>query len=311
MTAPPILPGANPLLRQQLENPPVSLDFAELPEHWRRTQLIFTCPRPKGLEEGPWLPVAVRGAWGRRLLAQAVRENGRRAAPDPFGRASALQVFFRQHAMVKRGLAVPKPYVIGVEAGARTLTIVLTLFGFAGFWRKQAGDAMASALAGGLPLRERGRMRVVFRLLDVAWGRSESVPVPDALGDPLLVRLRTPLCLRASGAIENNLDDFVMSLVNRLSGLARWQGVRIETDWSRWRELSKQLHIAVSEHGVYASTRFSSAQPGRPIPHVGILGAFTLRGPLAPLMPLLILGETAHAGARTAFGFGAYEVMAY
>lgn len=288
----------------------MTLDFAALPEHWRRTLLVFTCERPKGLEDGPWLPVALRGGWGRQLLAMALEAEA--AAPaDPFGRANALQAFFRSHAQLTAGYAVPKPFVIGVSSDARTLTVTLSLFGFAGFWRKQAREAMAAALAAGLPLRERGRMRVPYRLLDVAWGRSESVPVPDQAADTLLIRLRTPLCLRASGAIENNLDDFVMSLVNRLSGLARWQGVRIDTDWSGWRDLSKRLRIGIVEHGAYVSERFSSAQPDRRIPHVGVLGAFTLEGPVAAVMPLLILGETAHAGARAAFGFGAYEVMAY
>lgn len=61
----------------------------------------------------------------------------------------------------------------------------------------------------------------------------------------------------------------------------------------------------------YTMRRYSSAQPGREIPHAGILGRFSVEGPLQPLMPLLFLGETAHAGARTAFGFGAYEVIGW
>lgn len=287
----------------------MSLDFPDLPKHWRRTLLVFTCERPRGLEEGPWLSVALRGAWGRQLLAMAL--HGGEAAADPFGRANALQVFFRSHARLTAGYAVPKPYLIQWDADARTLSVALTLFGFAGFWRREARDAMVAALSAGLPLREHGRLRVPYLLADLAWGRTESIEVEEAAADTLLVRLRTPLCLRASAAIENNLDDFVMSLVNRLSGLARWQGVRIESDWGAWRELSKRLRIGIVEHGAYVSTRFSSAQPGRSIPHVGILGAFTLEGPLAALTPLLMLGETAHAGARAAFGFGRYEVMAF
>jgi hypothetical protein len=298
----------HPTLKRELDAPPLTLDFPALPDQWRRTLLVFRCQRPPGLEEGPWLAMALRGAWGRQLLTMAVAAVGGDNAADPFGRAQAVEVFFRTQAHVTRQLAVSKPFVIRVIFGPRLLTVQLTLFGFAGFWRPQARDAMLAALAQGLPLREGGRLRVPYPVVDCHWGRAETVAVPEPAAE-VLVRLRSPLCLRAALPIENNLDDFAMSLVNRLSGLARWQGVRIETDWSGWRDLAKALRITIVESGAYATRRFSTAQPGRAMPYAGVLGAFTIAGPLAPLMPLLALGETAHAGARTAFGFGAYDLL--
>lgn len=300
--------GPHPGLRRQLEEPAVTLDFAALPMHWRRTLVVFTCARPAGLEDGPWLPTALRGAWGRQLLAMALAQPD--APADPFNRARAIEALFRTQAQVSAQLDVPKPWVIRVDTEARVLIITLTLFGFAGFWRKDARDAMLAALARGLPLKEGGRLRVPYPILDCQWGRSETVAVPEP-PEEAVVRLRTPLCLRASGPLRNDLDDFVPSLANRLRGLARWQGVGIESDRDDWREPFRRLTITVLEHGAYAGRRFSSAQPGRAIPHTGLLGAFRLRGPLAPLLPLLALGETAHAGARTAFGFGAYDLLLY
>ncbi|MBK8906692.1 MAG: CRISPR system precrRNA processing endoribonuclease RAMP protein Cas6 [Rhodospirillales bacterium] len=291
----------------------MTLDFDALAMHWRRTFLVFVCARPEALEEGPWLAAALRGAWGRQLLAMAAHEHQgarHRRRADPFGRASALEVFFREHAHLTPRLAVPKPFVIAIESDAGAVRITLTLFGVAGFWRRDARDAMMAALAAGLPLRGDGRLRRRYDLTDVYWGRSESVSVPEPARQVLL-RLRTPLCLRASGAIENNLDDLGMSLVNRLSGLARWQGVRIDTDWGGWRERSKRVRATLDHAGFHAGRRHSSAQPGREIPHVGLTGTIRLEGPLGPFMPLLALGETAHAGARAAFGFGAYELLVY
>ncbi|MBX3517849.1 MAG: CRISPR system precrRNA processing endoribonuclease RAMP protein Cas6 [Rhodospirillales bacterium] len=309
MSAPYDREPGHPLLKERLESPAITVDFDALPLHWQRTLLVFACERPRGLEDGPWLAAALRGAWGQQLL-RATESEGRRAT-DPFGRPSARDVFFRTHAWVTSKLPVPRPFVISITGDGRTMRIALTLFGFAGFWRKDARDAMAAALAHGLPLREGGGQRRPWVLRDVYWGRSETVPVPEDIPGEVVVRLTTPLCLKANGPLANDVDELVMSLVNRLSGLARWQGVRIETDWSGWREISKRLSVRWLNSVGYTMRRYSSAQPGREIPHAGILGRFSVEGPLQPLMPLLFLGETAHAGARTAFGFGAYEVIGW
>ncbi|MFZ1416714.1 MAG: CRISPR system precrRNA processing endoribonuclease RAMP protein Cas6 [Defluviicoccus sp.] len=309
MSAPYDRGSGHSLLKERLEGPAVVLDFDSLPDHWQRTILVFECERPSGLEDGPWLAAALRGAWGQQLMHQA-ESVGERPA-DPFGRPSARDVFFRTHAWVTTKLPVPRPFVITVAPEAKVMRIALTLFGFAGFWRKAARDAMAAALERGLPLREGGWQRRPWRLMDLYWGRSETVAMPEEPPTELVIRLTTPLCLKASGPLANDVDELVMSLVNRLSGLARWQGVRIETDWSGWREISKQLSVRWLETRVYSLRRFSSAQPGREIPHAGVLGQFSVEGPLRPLMPLFFLGETAHAGARTAFGFGAYELIGW
>lgn len=308
MSAPYDRGAAHPTLLQRLENPAITLDFAALPLHWQRTLVVFECERPSGLEDGPWLPVAVRGGWGRQLLRQAEAAGG---GNDPFGRPTARDVFFRTHAWVTPKLPVPRPFVIDLDSRGLTLRVMLTLFGCAGFWRKEARDAMAAALATGLPLREGGAQRRPWPVRDLYWGRSETVDVSEMVPDRLVIRLKTPLCLRANAPLANDVDQLVMSLVNRLSGLARWQGVRIETDWSAWRELSKQLSIGWIDSTGYTLRRFSSAQPGRPIRFAGILGRFSVEGPLRPLMPLFVLGETAHAGARTALGFGAYEMLGW
>lgn len=53
--------------------------------------------------------------------------------------------------------------------------------------------------------------------------------------------------------------------------------------------------------------RYSNKQQGK-MKMGGVIGSITFRGPLAPYLPVLRVGEHIHAGKGTSFGFGKYRI---
>ena len=285
-------------LAAMLAAPPTPAGLDDLPGQWRRTVIELGLARPRGLEDGPWLEGAVRGALGHALA---------HLPPPGPGLPTPQALLFQSQAMLTRRLPVPKPFVIEIDRTGRDLTLRLVLFGLAGRWRRELLDGLLAMLDAGLTLREAGGMRVPFQPLAAAWWRTERVAVPEA-PDRAILRFTTPLRLRASGPLGTTPADLVFAMVERAAGLARWQGLLVEPDWSGWRNRGKTIGADSRAMRPLAWERRSSLQ-GKRFAMAGLLGDLVLHNPPEALMPVLALGATAHVGAHTSLGLGRYELI--
>ncbi len=285
-------------LAARLHRPVAAVELAGLPRHWRRTMIRAVCHRPADLEEGPLLAERVRGAWGRSLMALAADGGPADAAFTALLHPRGLQV---------DGRDAVKPYVVRAEARADVVVVQLSLFGFAGRWAREAAAALEQALAGGIDLRQGGRHVVPLPPLAMEAARSEAVAVPDR-ADLAVLDFGTPVHLHRGRRMAGSADGLAAALARRVAALARWQDLDVTG-----------LDVAVAQAGrltyrqdaLYpvAWTRYSVRQPGRRIEMRGLAGRLVIEGNLAPLLPLLALGETCHAGLHCALGLGQYRLI--
>ena len=294
-------------LRRRLEHPEDGLGLVELLSFWRHAVVEVGCPLPRGLEPGPWLPGAIRGALGQALR----RRTG--LAPERESRRSAQArvLVFETLGFVTKRRQAPKPVAIQIDLAGRRLIVRLVLFGFACGWVEIFRRALIEALDGGIRLKRDGGIRARWSVAAGRWWQSERVAVPPPGLDRVRVELLTPLCLSAGRVLRTDPAEIVMAALERVSGLARFQDARLDEDWSGWRDLSKSLTFDRVDLGVDSVDHRSSRQPGNEHRIDGLVGGFDVIRPPDRLLPLLALAESAHAGARGAHGFGRLRLVAY
>lgn len=292
----------DPGLAARLAAPPLRVSLPELAEQWRTTSLRLLCEPKHPVEPGVWLAHAVRGAWGNALMRRFAT-----ARTSPFPRAAAFDVFFGTHGQITSRRQIPKPYVFSVDRRGRTIELVLTLLGFADYWRPEAGQAFIEAVETGITVAEGKRFRPGWKILDAEWHRQEGLDYP-ASTPVLVIVFETPWRIGIRGAIGTRLGEFPMSLLERASGLARWHDCRLEADWSGWRSLSRATRFSnVALQGM-TWTRRSARQGGRAIPEKGLIGRFAIDEPDDRLLPALAIGQTCHVGAESSLGLGRFTV---
>lgn len=299
----------------RLEAPELTFDVPELLGFWRHVVVEVGCRTPKALEQGaapePWLTGAIRGALGHGLL-RAMAGGPRREAVRA---AQARTLLFDTLAFVRPGLEVPKPVVLQVDVAGPQAIVRLVVFGFAIAWHDVFARALLDALAGGIRLKAEGGFRVQWQALDGRWTQQERISAPPPGVERVRLDFVTPLSderpaeRREAKPIEP--ADVVFAALERVSGMARFQGARLRTNWSAWRDLSRRLvYERVELSGAGAAHR-SSRQPGNAHEMRGVRGGFDIVRPPEDLLALLALAETTHAGARGAFGFGRFRLLAY
>jgi hypothetical protein len=291
-----MLPNLDGIASESLPN----ATAAELPHLWRRSVLRVTCAAPSGLQEGPWLGAALRGAWGRSLARHAMD-----------GAASqAFRAFFSVLPDVSAGRALPAPSAIAFERRGDIVVMELTLFGVADAWRHEAFDSFLAALAGGVAIAiERPAFRRPWTVLDAQWTRTESVAVPVPNEFARLI-FRTPVRLGLRRSVGWHWPGMIAALADRAARMARWQGLHVDPEPLYWRSVGEKLIFRDSMMRPAAPwVRRSGAQGGRQIAMMGVEGALDIVRPPEALMPLLALGETMHVGSHTALGLGRYELL--
>lgn len=65
----------------------------------------------------------------------------------------------------------------------------------------------------------------------------------------------------------------------------------------------------VRDHTTWASFRRYSSFRGRTETLEGVVGEAVYAGPLEEFLPLLVMGQLAHAGKRAVFGLGRYRLL--
>ncbi|GAB4526325.1 MAG: hypothetical protein Tsb0010_09750 [Parvularculaceae bacterium] len=112
------------------------------------------------------------------------------------------------------------------------------------------------------------------------------------------LRFRTPLAPRR-GAYRYSTSDFLFTLGERISRLARWPGFRIEADWGALRRAADDRLTITSLTHVKRSLR-------GPIALSGVIELDRLD---AALETIIDIGAACNAGALTSYGYGRYEIL--
>lgn len=297
----------DPLLERRLGQPMLQESLPTLLGLWRTVRQDWVCRVPPGLEDGPWLGGAIRGAIGHRLLAQAM--DGPPSGARDGGRIPTYSVFYRTHAIHGVRMAVPVPWALAVERRGGLLHLSITVFGFAVYWEPDLRQAVAEALHGGIALKPLGAIRAPFPVQDMTLCVEDSFRPAFEMGRSAMIVMRSPLILKRGPALKGRIEDFLPSLADRIAGLARWQDIRLPFDRDELKALGRSVPILDAELTPVAWLRRSGRQGGREIPVAGYMGRFTLGHIPWPFDLMLPLGPQVHTGAGAAFGLGRFDVL--
>ena len=304
---------SGPALNRRLLAPRWSGSFADLAEGWTSAVVEVDLQGMGAFAGVPNLLNKVRGAWGDALLAGA-SEAVRNGHPCTWSPPCAAEAFFGRKPAIRIGAAdseITKPYVLSAERKGQHLLVRLRIFGFADLWTQPAAHALAEAL----------RARVRWDLL----ARDDGLFVPKRIEiDDLRVVSDERICLSLPpeacqvcfltpldaerGALDERPCLLFERLARRMSMLARWYDLSIETPWHELEEAWRGCHYELPEEGTFAGTR-PPARGGHRLrnamsPHRVV----DISGPLETLWPLLRLGELAHVGRGANIGLGRYLI---
>lgn len=291
--------------------PPVhaSVSLEDLPGQWQAMVCDLLCEGASGLQHGPALPGRIRGALGQALL-QGASPQARSGAPCPWSPPCALDGLFRDQGRLTPGLSIAKPWLIETFAqeDPSLLAVRLTLFGAAAdLWMPAASEALVVGLRGGLTA-DRGR-RIILEPVERRIAALPAPTMPAITPTAVVMRFRTPVVQRRGDLAGLDAVSLLTGLGNRLSGLARWMGLGLTADWKALKTAATALQTDASDLDAVQWDRRSSRQKRGDIPMAGFQGDLSLSGPLAPLLPLLVLGAQTHAGSHAALGLGAYDLL--
>lgn len=292
-------------------NPARRIALADLPAEWFHCVTLIRCCGARSLADDPKSMGKLRGAWGEQLKATA-SDEAIAGEPCPWTPPCALDVFFRPQARLTPALEVPKPYVLALLPDGGDLLVRLTIFGFATDWTEAAVEALVRACR---TSRHNGR---VLEVVDRRYWSEDAVAVTQT-PTALVLAFETPLDIRDRRRIgvekvppeergRFKLDKFVATLGNRVSGLARWQDAEADGDFRALKSHAAGLDVHELSRVPDRWTRFSRRQE-QWIPMAGRRAVVLVEGDLAPLMPLLAIGETCHAGSHASLGLGRYRML--
>jgi hypothetical protein len=226
---------------------------------------------------------------------------------------------------------IPRPYVIEPpEWGERqyaqgeTLSFQLVLAGRAIAQLPLIVWAFGKALARGVGKGDgRAALAQVWHLdgaepvliLNGPEGRiADHVPdirIPGGAVTAATLHFHAPLRLQNQGrratVEEHTPHRLLMALIRRTALMAEFHGDGpLALDFSALARLAETLeserHLAWRDWSRYSSRQQKKMDLG------GVIGRWTLRGELAPLLPFLHLGQWLHVGKEAAFGLGGYRL---
>lgn len=287
------------------------------------------------LEAPRELPLSVvRSAWGAALRRLACSTGAATCNDCGLSSSCAYRKVFDP--VSPSGLplgplsAVPPAYVLGgIVQESRQWSLECTLFGPG---QRELGlvlAAMDQAMQTGL-----GKSRIPFRTQGVeslqagSWRPLDpgQPPAPSLLlehspnprssvGCPRAVQIEllSPLRLQSQGKVVHVRDltprAWLMALARRLGLLADLYGSSLGLDFQALSALAAQTRMPESALRWVDDARWSSRQQ-QAHPMGGLLGRFTIEGPIAPFLALLPAGEWLHVGKHAAYGQGRFRVLA-
>jgi hypothetical protein len=125
----------------------------------------------------------------------------------------------------------------------------------------------------------------------------------------ITIKLITPLQIKSSGKLLNRIDfsHIVRAIARRLNMIEKYYGGvnRIRAD----QLLGQGGNVDTADSRLLwvSHSRYSTRKNQR-MPLPGIVGELTISGSLSRFLPLLLLGEIFHIGAKTTFGLGQFII---
>ncbi len=265
------------------------------------SQVSLCIPKSADLVANPALPGKIRGALGT-ALHDAASAEAQAGVPCPWQPPCGYQVLWRKNGELRPGYTLPAPFVIEADALEDDLWVTVRLFGAAGDYLGEVADALVRGLRAGLS--GSGRLEPSRRVM-VA---QDGVAVPAIRGMAELSFV-TPVLIRNTEK-GNHVDPLALlrGLVDRVDGLARWSGLRL-CESARAEALDAISTLDGDwRQAELVPWRRGALRQGKVLPMGGAVGRVVYRGDLAPVAPLLAIGELCFAGARAAFGQGRYRL---
>ncbi|SIS36771.1 CRISPR system precrRNA processing endoribonuclease RAMP protein Cas6 [Insolitispirillum peregrinum] len=302
----PTLP--DPVL-DRLATPTDAATMDELLASWFHADVVTLCQPPRGwtaadLAKDFALPGRLRGAWGQQLLRMASLP-AQRGEPCPWSPPCPYDPLFRERPP-RGGLEFPKPYTIAVDPGPDgTVALRLTLFGFATDWLENAAEAWTQGLRNGVGMPD--GLQAALEPIDRRLTVREHLPQP-AVPPAAILRFVTPLNLRRGGVVHSDITSLFSSLSSRVCGMARWLDCAVTIDRDELRARAASLSIDNGHLQMVSWQRWSRRQGNTPIQMDGLVGPMVIAGDLAPFWPLLLAGQSCHAGSHSAQGLGRYRL---
>lgn len=256
---------------------------------------------------GSSAPVGI-GAHLRRSFLGALGAGASPAAVDSkpctWDPPCALDVFRREQLRGGRGDGLPKPYVIECTLDGADLIVTLRIFGMANDWFMVASEAMVSGIRTILPWSKliAGRNCAPHILSR----QVHSVPLAVAPEGAKALRLVfiSPIDIGGSNPLADP-HRLLSRMLRRVDGISRWNGLGLSDDAGRaFANHVKTLSYETSEiqRGGHLSPNARGQRRAKEV----ITGTLTVRGDIASIWPVLVMGQRCHLGRGAVEGLGAF-----
>ncbi len=295
-----------------VHSPPIETDLPGLLAHWRHCDVTVSIDFPDSMEWGYWIGNAVRGMVGHQLATLQAEKAASARRPDPHQRPGCYDMLYTPVGTYLGRTQIPKPFTVYSDRVKNQIRITIRLFGIAEIIAKDISLALKRGLAQGISLRAKGGLRVPCTPYDVTISPTRSLPSIQTRAadiDVFTLRFLTPLMRKNGSTFRANTDGLLQAIYERVMGLALWNGVKIPHTPACFDKHKTPFAIGDSDIRVERWNRYSSRQPGRPIPMAGLIGDVKINGYDTNLTTLLRLGELCGVGSGTSQGLGRYELF--
>lgn len=276
-------------------------DVAQIARAWHDQTVTYQLSGAARLlrhDLGGHLRRSFLGALGRG--ASLAAQNN---LPCPWDPPCALDVFLREQARGPRGDGLPKPYVIFTDTEGPDLFVSLRVFGMANDWFMVAAEAFLLGMREILPCQ-----RLFGCNLPAVSGREISqVSGLEFARDATTAILEFTGPVDAAGKGGPAEPSLLSRLLRRVDGLARWQGLALSPNHGR--ALAALIaDLDFSQSHLRAGQYLSPSKKSRMRRHPTLTGTLVVKGPLAPLLPVMAIGARCHMGRAAVEGLGRYRM---
>jgi len=220
----------------------------------------------------------------------------------------ALDVFCREQLRGPQGDGLPKPYVIRHAAFEGDLLVSLRIFGMANDWFMAAAEAMVTGMRNILPWQ---RLYSARTSAPEILSRDVQIGAPAAgLPETRAVAVVFLTATDTGGAFPAHEPHRIVSrLLRRVDGLSRWNGLALEPSAGKaFAEYARTLDYDTS--GLRRGRYESPNAKGQVRAKATMSGTLGISGDIAPLLPVLAMGERCHLGRGAVEGLGVFRVDA-
>jgi len=293
-----------------LEKPSKAVNLDELAEAWRYQEISIGVAGLGNLANESNLLSKVRGAWGEALKAGA-SEAARRREPCDWPHPCALDLFFRNQTQIDvdgRKVWIPKPFVLQADPVGQNLLVRLHILGKASQLAAGMGERLVEALRERVYWPDLAQNRFVPQNIEILFLKKKVRSIEKkTFGDRAVVRFITPIDANKSD-IADKPSGFLLRLMKRVLTLARWHGFDLQIDLAEFRQLAENFTYDLSYLGERSEFTRGEKHSKKVYSNFVRGGDLIIEGDVRKISPLLLIGETCHAGRGAVAGLGRFVV---